>query len=269
MERPVPLTAEAVQRFALWRVSLLGSNALREHIARYPDLSWRLGESYLLGGLWRGRPEIGEIIETAGRAGRPDLIAAAVDAFRQRGCRAVLVGPHEARRRAAEYHDLGWPILDEIIFYRLAGQPDPLPNPDPIHDATAADLDAIVTIDAGAFHWLWQESRESLAGYLDEPGRLCRVLCHAGRPVAYLAATLRARAANLDRLGVLPADGGRGFGRRLLVTVLRDLRQRGFQEITLNTQGSNERSRRLYESLNFAPIGEPHPLLGRTDLQPA
>ena len=265
--QPVPLTADDVLRLGIWRVSFLGSQALRRQIAEYPDLCWRLAGDHALGGLWRRRAEVGEVIETAGWAGRPVLLARLVDAFRRRGCRAVVVGARESHRLVAEYNALGWPAIDEIVYYRFApSSVEPAPLEGRIRDATSADLTTILQIDQAAFEWLWWESEPSLGGYLDVPGRLLWLAEVNGRPIGYLAANFRARFANFDRLGVLPELQGRGIGRALLTAALVHFLRRGVTELTLNTQASNHQSRRLYERLGFAQVGEPHPLLGLRDL---
>ena len=263
--RPVPLTAEDAQRLGIWRTSALGSQALARQIAEYPDLCWRAGNDHALGGLWRRRPEVGEVIEMAGRAGRPALLAALVEAFRRRGCRAVVVSTRESHRLAAEYAALGWATLDDIVYYRFAGSPvEPAPLAARIRDARPADLPAVLALDHAAFTWLWWESEGSLGGYLDEPGRLFWIAELDGRPVGYLAANVRARYANFDRLGVHPDAQGHGIGRGLLTAGLAHFLQSGVTELTLNTQASNQQSRRLYQGVGFAPVGDPQPLLGLT-----
>lgn len=263
----VPLTADDLSRFAFWRESMLGSRAFREYLARYPDLAWRVGADFGLGGLWRRRADVGEVIETVGRAGRPAVLAALVAAFRRRGCRAVIASLRESTRLGAEYADYGWSVVDRMIFYRFGPATiDPAPFDGRIRDVTAVDLPAVIAVDHLAFDWLWQESEESLRGYLDEPGRLIWLAEVDGRIAGYVAANHRARAANVDRLGVHPDLGGRGIGRGLLTALLAHFRRSGMTEITLNTQGGNERSRGLYERVGFAPIGEPRPLYGRLDL---
>ncbi|HEX2173083.1 MAG TPA: GNAT family N-acetyltransferase [Dehalococcoidia bacterium] len=268
LPRPVPLIVADVGRYGLWRTSYLGSQVLRAHVSAYPDLCLRLGADYALGGLWRHRSEIGEVIETIGRAGRPILLEALVEAFRRRGCRAVVVSLRESTRLSGEYAAFGWPEIGAMVFYRFApNQIEPIPFQGRIRDVTAADLPEVVEIDRLSFDWLWQESEESLRSYLEEPGRLFWLAEADGQIAGYLAANFRARAANFDRLGVRPTLGGRGVGRGLLTAALAHFRRLGMTELTLNTQAGNERSRRLYQRVGFVPIGEPRPLYGRLDVK--
>jgi len=262
-DRPVPLTADDAQRLGLWRVSRMGSQALVAHIAAYPRLAWRLGEDWILAGQWRGRPDIIEVLESVGRRGRGPLLDQLIQVAKECGARAVVAGAAESLRLAAEYETLGWDVIDHVVYYRF--QPagiDPQPFPGLIRPVIPEDLPTLLAIDQAAFGWLWQESESSLRAYLKYDYRVIELAEFAGRPVGYLAANSRARAANIDRLAVLPDQQGKGIGRALLTRTLAGFRRRGLMEITLNTQVTNDQSRRLYEGLGFVPIGEPRPLYG-------
>lgn len=59
-------------------------------------------------------------------------------------------------------------------------------------------------------------------------------------------------------LGVARDQRGRGLGRRLMVEMLSRLRSEGVREFRLAVDPENERAVRLYTSLGFTPLGDPH-----------
>lgn len=61
--------------------------------------------------------------------------------------------------------------------------------------------------------------------------------------------------AYLYSLRIRPAFRNLGLGTRVIQTVEDDLRQRGYQYITLNVAKDNPRARRLYERLGYKVIG--------------
>jgi ribosomal-protein-alanine N-acetyltransferase len=66
--------------------------------------------------------------------------------------------------------------------------------------------------------------------------------------------------AHLARLAVDPAFQHRGIGRALVVDLLGQLRRRGFDSVTLNTQSDNRRSQDLYRGLGFRETGQRYPM---------
>jgi RimJ/RimL family protein N-acetyltransferase len=61
--------------------------------------------------------------------------------------------------------------------------------------------------------------------------------------------------ASLLAMGLLPEFRGRGVGRRLLAATLADARRFGLERIELVVYASNDRARRLYESVGFVAEG--------------
>ena len=67
--------------------------------------------------------------------------------------------------------------------------------------------------------------------------------------------------AQLARLAIHPRYHGRGFGRMLLAEVLDYANEQRVNSISLNTQTSNNQSRRLYKSFGFQTTGQILPVL--------
>ena len=121
------------------------------------------------------------------------------------------------------------------------------------------DLDVIIDLDTRAFSRLWQNSRVELREALKQ-STIATVFERGGRILGYQFSTASAWGGHLARLAVEPQYQGQGVGTALVTDLIRSLSRRGFDRITVNTQGDNEMSHRLYRSLGFKETGDRYPV---------
>lgn len=124
-----------------------------------------------------------------------------------------------------------------------------------VRPATPLDLPDVLAIDEAALAPLWHNTAESLSTFLES----CAYFCVAeldGQLVGYQCLHLTGRHAHLARIAVHPDYQGRRIGVRLLDEAFRFLRQQRVYGVTLNTQESNHRARRLYEWFGFRVLGQ-------------
>jgi ribosomal-protein-alanine N-acetyltransferase len=121
------------------------------------------------------------------------------------------------------------------------------------------DLEAIFKLDTRAFRRLWQNSRVELREALKQ-STLATAFERDGRILGYQFSTASAWGGHLARLAVEPEYQGQGIGTALVIDLLRSLSRRGFQRITVNTQGDNVMSHRLYRRLGFKETGDRYPV---------
>ncbi len=118
---------------------------------------------------------------------------------------------------------------------------------------TAADLDAVMAVEAAAYSFPWTRGNfiDSLAaGYLAEvmAGR-------DGSLIGYFIAMPGVDELHLLNLTVAPELQGRGHGSALLDAVRAHGRIRGLAALWLEVRESNERARALYRRRGFAEVG--------------
>lgn len=123
-----------------------------------------------------------------------------------------------------------------------------------VRPATGADLAEMLAIDERAFVPLWRNTTSTLTEHLNRNDYLC-VGELQGRIVGYACASLAGRHGHLARLAVHPRFQGQGVGARLLAEAIAFFRRERVYGITLNTQQSNVRARRLYEWFGFVALG--------------
>lgn len=123
-----------------------------------------------------------------------------------------------------------------------------------IRTATRADLAGMLAIDDQAFVPLWRNTAYTLTEHLNTSDYIC--LGELGdQIVGYACASLTGRHGHLTRLAVHPQCQGQRIGVRLLAEAIGFFRRKRVFGITLNTQQSNARARRLYEWFGFVPLG--------------
>lgn len=126
------------------------------------------------------------------------------------------------------------------------------------------DLDNVTTVDATAFHPLWQNTYSDLAraysrAYLAAVAEMDR------RVVGYHISTRTAKGIHLARLAVLPEWQGQGIGRALVDDLISQAGRRGIHLITVNTQSDNAASLALYREAGFLETGERFPVYTRQE----
>lgn len=151
---------------------------------------------------------------------------------------------------------LGFGYGEDIITLARFGHelPDPLPNPPFIRVAEARDLEHMTAVDQTAFPPPWQLSLDELRQAY-RISSSCTVAVKDDTIVGYQLSTLYFDGAHLARLAVAPHIQGSGIGGALLGEALTRFFRRGIYSMTLNTQASNHRSRRLYTRFGFQPNG--------------
>jgi [ribosomal protein S18]-alanine N-acetyltransferase len=123
-----------------------------------------------------------------------------------------------------------------------------------VRRATAADLDAILTIENGAFPDPW--SRRSFASLLDAPTVRMDVLVDAeGAVLGYVVLLCAPPDADVANIAVSPRARRQGAGRRLLGTALGAAARAGVRTVHLEVRESNVAARALYAAFGFAPVG--------------
>jgi ribosomal protein S18 acetylase RimI-like enzyme len=121
------------------------------------------------------------------------------------------------------------------------------------------DLEAIVDLDTRAFSGLWQNSSVELLEALKQ-STIATVFERDEKILGYQISTGSAWGGHLARLAVEPEFQGHGIGSALVSDLLRNMSRRGFHRITLNTQGDNVMSHRLYRKFGFKETGDRYPV---------
>jgi ribosomal-protein-alanine N-acetyltransferase len=155
----------------------------------------------------------------------------------------------------------GFQIQTEVIFLEWLGRP--LPEVDlalgQMRPMQSQDVPAVHHIDNQAFRGAWRHSEREISAGLEQASMATVVEIEA-QIAAYQLTTISAYGAHLARLAVDPSWHGRGIGRALVSDVLKQITHQGFGRLTVNTQGDNLQSRRLYEHLGFLQSGQRYPV---------
>jgi ribosomal-protein-alanine N-acetyltransferase len=118
---------------------------------------------------------------------------------------------------------------------------------------TESDLTAVMAIEKAAFSSPW--TLATFAGLLRRESTRLWVAESDGRVAGYAAVWIVADQAELGDIAVEEAARGRGIGRLLLRTVLREMPALGVRDLFLEVRVSNTVARRLYERHGFEEVG--------------
>lgn len=163
---------------------------------------------------------------------------------------------------------LGFVPVDQVVTMRHdPDEPLParlaMPAGLRIERATATDMAAVRMIDEASFEPVWcLTERELQAAWRLADSFL--IAWQHDMPVGYAIATLHQTGGHLARLATLPALQGRGIGGALLRQTMSFFERQDRSLITVNTQGSNEASQRLYSRYGFRYTGYNLPVLQLT-----
>jgi len=181
-----------------------------------------------------------------------------LDGLRRRGTQALAwmdhgewAGPYlKARgyRRLAEVATL-------IKFDHAVPEPGTGGADVRLRPAAERDFATVTAIDQAAFAPHWWHSAATLRRRAAASSHFT-VAELAGAIAGYAEGEAHPSTAHLNRIAVHPAHQGRGLGTLLLCDALRAFWRQGAQQVTLNTQTDNHKSRQLYRRCGFEPTGD-------------
>jgi ribosomal-protein-alanine N-acetyltransferase len=155
----------------------------------------------------------------------------------------------------------GFEHTNEVIFMEWdeSHPPEPRHILEGLRKLEERDLPELALLDRRAFGRIWQHSEKVLSLAMQQASS-ASVVERGGHPIAYQISTASAYGAHLARLAVDPLWQSQGIGTDIVIDVLRQFARQGFTRVTLNTQGDNERSLRLYRRLGFSETGQRFPV---------
>jgi ribosomal-protein-alanine N-acetyltransferase len=260
------LGPDNVRRVCLAPDTQYSVRLLREHVATYPHLAWMVRDSgdYIVGGYWKERPAIGQIMEASPCPLREALAKRLLQSYRTTGSELVVLSEHETGRGLRLYLDMGFASVEHVVCYEKPDVRVPaVERRLAVRPIEEADLPALAELDQATFPWLWWEAEASLRRTVRRPDTWLLAGYLAGALAGYLILTMRGSWGHVNRIGVHPDLQGRGLGRELLAVAIEELGRRGARTIGLNTQSDNLRSQRLYQGFGFAPSGESFDVFGK------
>lgn len=147
---------------------------------------------------------------------------------------------------------LAFEIGDEVITMSHIGSRSPTaPRAAAmLRPADFSDIARLCEIDRLAFTPHWRMSSSDFRQALRFASAATVAVYH-GEVAAYLFSTRHDDAGHLARLAVHPARQRRGIASLLMRRLLDEMRQRGVETLTVNTQASNHPSQRLYQRFGF------------------
>lgn len=156
---------------------------------------------------------------------------------------------------------LGMRYIEDIVtMARIGGElPTPQPSRATIRAAQDDDLGIITEIDQAAFKAPWQLSATEIR-QAHRMAAVSTVAVQNGEIIGYQISTAHRNSSHLARLAVRPDIQQNGIGALLLRDVIERFVRRNIRSMTVNTQGSNERSQRLYRRFGFYANGYDMPV---------
>lgn len=258
--RSSPLVVEPLRPENVASLRLLGSSYLQETVRRYvvqhPNFAFWVPETrdYILGAYWRGRRDIGLVVEATGTTESLWALAQrAKEAFAEAQCRAAVLSDAETDRHESFFLAMDWQVLEEMYIMERDRQPVPVPSPRRIvlRPFTPQLLGPLMEVDHRAFPWLWWNDPDDFLAYSQLAEVFVLTAWVEGRLIGYTSCTVRQGRGHLDRIAIDPDFEGKGYGSELLSLTLLELEKRGAYRVGLNTQATNYRAQRLYQRFGF------------------
>jgi ribosomal-protein-alanine N-acetyltransferase len=119
----------------------------------------------------------------------------------------------------------------------------------------ARDLDGLLEVDRLSFTNPWTRDMFEWELNNSDVSHLYVIRSDEGRVVGYCACWLIFDELHINNVAVRPEMRRRGVARKLLTTVLREMKALGATRATLEVRASNEPAQRLYASFGFTPSG--------------
>ncbi len=132
-------------------------------------------------------------------------------------------------------------------------------NPTTVRNATAADLDAILAIEADCFHRQKEQfTRRQIRTLLQNPRATLLVVEGDGQVLGWAASLIRShrrwKSGRIYSVGVRTEARGRGLGRLLTLALLDRFKEAGIPRAYLEVRADNTTALGLYATLGFRPI---------------
>ena len=118
-----------------------------------------------------------------------------------------------------------------------------------IRRARADDLERLTEWERACFSDAWR--RDWLAAVLHEPRYLVFIIEDGG----YILGWSAAGEAEIERLGVLPNQRGKGWGRALVQAIVEQFGARGVEGVFLEVRQNNAAARAIYGACGFEQSG--------------
>lgn len=202
--------------------------------------------------LWASDPRIAALVEDAAAVAR------------SQGFGRVL-SPLLTTDRLGPYRSAGMEVFEHLAAFQC--HPDdiaayPAPAGTSIRTASHSDVAAIEVVDEASFEGLWRYGPAEIETALAAE-RVSVAVDEAGDVVGYATVSVRGTAGTLGRLGVDPAERGRGIGRALLAESAAWAHGTGAFSLSLCTHESNAAARSLYRKAGMTELVDRYALLVR------
>ncbi len=128
-----------------------------------------------------------------------------------------------------------------------------------IREANELDIPRITALDERAFDRMWQLPLFSMEKAFQQAG-IMTVATTGEEIIGYQLSTISPLSAHLARLAVEPRMQNRQVGLKLIAELFHRCKQKGIEELTVNTQSDNQSSLALYKRMGFEFSGERYPV---------
>ncbi len=254
-----PLTPADVSDMRLPWSSPFDRPSLAEHLAEHPRRAFwvpHTGE-YIVGEPWRHREIATAIVDIVARENGAALVETLRDPALSVPHELLVLTDFAGSRRPVFYRDVRLALMQQVICYELRRIPRDVPDGSLRFERLLLDdphaVATLLVLDHAAFPWLWWNTVEEFANYAAVPGvRLYAGYDHTGTAVSYVGVTQYDGWGHLDRIGVVPASQGAGYGYETLRFAVQSLAYGGAHRVGLSTQADNLRSQRLYHRFGFS-----------------
>jgi ribosomal protein S18 acetylase RimI-like enzyme len=156
----------------------------------------------------------------------------------------------------------GFDESNAVIFLEWIANSEPKIHPVPgnLRNVRHEDMEPLIELDQIAFKGIWCNPRDELLEAF-KSASISTVFEHEGQLIGYQISTTSVWGAHLARLAVHPNWQGKGIGHFLVSELMHQVRRRGHQRLTVNTQEDNLQSLSLYRRLGFMETGDRYPVL--------
>ncbi len=122
-----------------------------------------------------------------------------------------------------------------------------------IQPMTETTVSQVAALEAACFSTPWSEA--SIRSELGNPYAIWLVAMEGQTLCGYLGVQYGPDGGDILTVAASPEYRGKGVARQLLEVMIRQLKQKGLQWLTLEVRPSNAPALRLYEALGFRPVG--------------